>query len=403
MAGLHKLSPATIDKAQRGQLRGPQRLSDGGGLYLKVGPTGAASWVFRYKIDGRETLMGGGSARDVSLREARGWASDQRRGRALGDDPLAQRKLEQRAQLAQRVRGVTFRQVADDYIADFEPSWKNPKHRQQWRNTLDTYVHPRIGHKSVAEIDDADVLGIIRPLWHGKTETASRVRGRIEVILDYARAKKLRSGENPARWRGHLALQLPSKAKVMTVEHHAAVEIDRIRTVFKKLSKAKGVAAAAAAFCIATALRPGVVRLAEWCEIDEKAALWIIPAAKMKAQREHRVPLSAAALAILKRAKDWRCEGLDLIFPSATKAAPLSLASLSKAIGIADGNGATVHGTARSTFSDWAHERTSHPNEVIEMALAHTIKNKAEAAYRRGDVLDKRRALMADWGRHLAG
>jgi integrase len=396
---LHKLTPAFVNRARSGRITKARRYGDGGGLYLKVSGGGSASWVFTYATDGRTTLMGGGRVADVSLRQAREWAGEQRRLRATGHDPLAARDRKRQ----QTARGLTFSAAAHRYVAAFEPSWRNPKHRQQWRNTLATYAYPTFGQKPIAAVDTADVVRMLTPIWSAKPETASRLRGRVEAILDWAKAQGLRDGDNPARWRGHIALILPRKGKVRRVRHHAALGIDEIAGVWANLANADNMSALATAFCIVTALRPGAVRSATWDEVDLKSAMWTIGADRMKTAREHRVPLSPEAIAILERAGRWRRASTPLVFPGGKKRAPLSLASLSKALKAAGGGDATVHGSARSAFSDWAHERTNHPNEVIEMALAHIVRSTAERAYRRGDLFEKRRQLMSDWGRHLGG
>jgi integrase len=392
------LSAAKVTKAA------PGRYGDGAGLYLLVRSAEARFWVFRWTRAGRMREMGLGPAAGraaVSLAEARTKARRLHDMVREGRDPLAERDAEQAAaksEAAQTAASViTFRVVADRYLGAHEAGWKNPKHRQQWRNTLRDYVLPAIGDLAVAAVGTGDVMGIVEPLWQAKPETASRVRGRIESVLDYAAAREWRTGENPARWRGHLDHLLPARAKVQRVEHHAALPWRGIGAFMDKLGRQQGVAALALRFAILTAARSGEVRGAAWGEIDLDNGLWTIPAERMKAAREHRVPLSDAALGVLRQMRLLRDPHHgDLVFPGGRLGRPLSDVAVSKAAKVAGGDDATVHGF-RSTFRDWCAEATGYPREVAESALAHVVRDKTEAAYQRGDFFDKRRKLMAEW------
>jgi integrase len=380
----------------------PGRYGDGKGLYLLVRSSDARFWLFRYRRDGRMREMGLGSVADVSLAEAREKAASLHRTVKGGIDPLAEREARASAEKAAMqqaaVRAITFADVADRYIAAHEASWRNAKHRQQWRNTLDTYAAPLLGSLPVASVDTAVVMQVLEPIWRDKTETASRLRGRIESVLDYARARGWRRGENPARWRGHLDNLLPARGKVAKVEHHAALPWREIGAFMAALVQQEGVAALALRFAILTAARTEEAIGAAWGEIDLAGAVWTVPAARMKASREHRVPLSDAAQAVLWQAAELRTDvSPDApVFPGGKADKPLSnmaMLALLRRMGRGD---LTAHGF-RSTFRDWCAEATNHPREVAEAALAHTLRDKAEAAYQRGDLMEKRRRLMADW------
>jgi integrase len=379
--------------------------SDGNGLYLCVKPSGSRSWVLRFQLNQRRQDMGLGSLAVLSAAEARAEAARLKAGIANGVNPI-QRRLEvskahadaleiQAKEHASKV--ATFKFAAEQHIADKEAGWRNAKHRQQWTNTLVTYVFPTLGDRPVSDITPQHVLEVLRPIWSTKPETASRVRMRIEAVLNSAKLKGWRTAENPAIWRGGLEAGLPAISKVKRVRHHPALRWQDAPAFMECLSEREGVSAHALEFCILTAARSGEVRKATWGEFDLNEALWIVPADKMKAGREHRVPLSDAALDVLKAMP--RLEGCDLLFPG-MRNQPLSDMSLGAVLKRMSFAQYTVHGF-RSTFRDWAAEETNHPSEVVEMALAHTIPNKAEAAYRRGDLLQKRRTLMDDWARYL--
>jgi integrase len=377
----------------------PGLYADGGGLYLCVGRNGAKRWAFRFTLNGTAHEMGFGGLNKVSLADARKKASDARLLLSEGRNPLVhkQEKATERA-TAEKQRLMTFDQCAEAYISAHEIAWKNEKHRQQWRNTLATYVSPVFGELPVGDVDTDRVLKVIEPIWSKKTETAGRVRGRIEVILDWARVRGYRVGENPARWRGHLSHLLPSRNKVRAVKHHAALSYTEISSFLEALRATEGAAAFALEFLILTAARTSEVIYASWSEVDLKKQTWIVPAERMKTHREHRVPLSAAAAAVLGRAKDLKG---DYIFPGRAPDSPLSNMALLMLLGRMNCGDITAHGF-RSTFRDWAAEQTSFSNEVVEMALAHAIESKTEAAYRRSDLFEKRRSLMAAWAEFCA-
>jgi integrase len=324
-----------------------------------------------------------------------------------GLDPLAEKQAATARAAAeaqnQKARMVTFRAVAETYMGANEAGWKNPKHRRQWSATLQSYVYPHMGSLPVAEIDTPHVLAALEPIWRSKPETASRVRGRIEVILDYARARKWRDGENPARWRGHLAQLLPARVKVAAVEHHAALPWREIGAFMVRLAEVDGMGALALRYAILTAARTGEVIGATWGEVDIRAGVWTIAAARMKAGREHRVPLTNATLAILADLARLRTtdDPAAPVFPGAKGARGLSNMSLLMTLRRMKRTDLTVHGF-RSTFRDWAAETTGYPAEVVEMALAHAVGDKVEAAYRRGDLFQKRRRLMGEWATFCA-
>jgi integrase len=389
------LTPLAVKNAR------PGRHADGGGLHLLVKPSGARSWVYRFMLNGKSRDVGLGAAGPggLSLADARDAAAVLRLKVKAGTDPLAEREREAAQALAAaraaHVAGMTFKTAAEHYIAANERSWRNPKHRQQWGNTLATYVYPVIGDLPVGDVDTAHVLTILEPIWKEKAETASRVRGRIETVLDSAKARGYRQGENPARWRGHLAQILPARAR-LSRGHHKAIAYEDMPAFVGALHAREAVAALALEFTILTAARSGEVLGAPWNEVDLAKAIWTVPADRMKAAKEHRVPLSPRAVAILESLKPLDSKWL---FPGATggKLSGMAMTMLMRRMK-AD---ATVHGF-RSGFRDWAAERTGYAHEVAEMALAHTIENKVERAYRRGDLFDKRRRLMDDWAAYCA-
>lgn len=365
----------------------PGRHGDGRGLFLYVKPTGARSWVLRYQVQGRRRDLGLGPYPDVSLAMARDRAAEARRLIAEGEDPIAKK---------QQAKPKTFREAALELIESKRPGWKNAKHAAQWTATLESYVFPKIGAVQVAKIETADVTSTLTPIWAAKPETANRVRQRIEAVIDYASALGIRTGDNPARWRGHLDHLLPKPKKVRAVVHHPALPHAQIADFMTDLGKREGVAARALAFTILTAARSGETRGMTWGEVDLDAKVWTIPAGRMKAAKEHRVPLTDAALALLGQ----RTEGTyddTLVFGSEAKPGkPISDMSMTAVLRRMERTDITVHGF-RSTFRDWAGETTGFPREVIEAALAHGIKDKAEAAYARSDLFDKRRKLMEAW------
>ena len=370
--------------AQKVKTAKPGRHGDGRGLFLYVKPSGARSWVLRYQVQGRRRDLGLGAYPDVSLAMARERAADARRLIVNGQDPIAKKRQSE---------PKTFKDTAFELIERKRPGWKNAKHAAQWSATLETYVFPKIGQVQVAKVETADVVGVLTPIWTQKTETANRVRQRIEAVIDYATALGIRSGDNPARWRGHLDHLLPKPAKVRAVRHHPALPHTDIADFMGELSGRTGVAARALNFTILTAARSGETRGMIWAEVDLENHLWTIPANRMKAGREHRVPLSAAAIASLGP----RCDDDALVFESEAKPGrPISDMSMTAVLRRMGRDAITVHGF-RSTFRDWAGETTGFPREVIEAALAHGIKDKAEAAYARGDLFEKRWNLMEAW------
>ncbi|MCA3632095.1 MAG: integrase arm-type DNA-binding domain-containing protein [Methylobacterium sp.] len=399
------LTPLQVKNAK------PGRHADGGGLHLLVKDSGARSWVFRFMLRGKArdiglsrcpealSLLKKSGGDELSLAQARDVATIYRLKVKAGIDPLEEREQEAAKKLAEKqaaqVAGITFKAVAEAYLAANQASWKNAKHRQQWRNTLETYVYPRIGSMPVADIGTAHVLEILEPIWSAKPETASRIRGRIETVLDAAKAREYRQGENPARWRGHIAQILPKRTR-LSRGHHKAMPYEALPAFVARLRTRQAMAALALEFAILTAMRTEEVLGATWGEIDLIKALWIIPAARMKAENEHRVPLSPRAVEILETVKAL---GSEFAFPSdgGGKLSSMAMLMLLRRMGVTD----TVHGF-RSSFRDWAGECTSFPREVCEMALSHTITNKAEAAYWRRDLFDKRRRLMEAWASYCS-
>jgi integrase len=377
-----------------GRMVKPGRYHDGGGLYLQVRDRDRRSWLFRFMASGHARAMGLGSTADFSLAEARAKAAECRRLLHDGIDPIQARQDRQTQERLESARAITFRQCAEAYIAAHKEGWRNAKHADQWESTLATYAFPTFGHLPVQQVDVALVMKAVEPIWKTKTETASRVRGRIESVLDWATTRGHRRGNNPARWRGHLENLLPRRSKVQKVEHHPALPYEKVGAFMTELRAQECVAAEALEFLILTATRTSETIGATWKEIDLDRGLWSIPAERIKAGKEHRVPLGPAALAIVKEMAKARTG--DFVFPGRKAGKPLSnmaLLALLKRMKRAD---LTAHGF-RSTFRDWAAEQTNYPREVAEMALAHAIGDKVEAAYRRGDLFEKRRRLMDAW------
>lgn len=387
---LNKLSDLKVRNA-----KAPGYLGDGGGLYLQVSAGGTKSWIFRFTLNGRSREMGLGPLQDVSLAEARAKAQEARKLLLDGADPLEVRRAQDRTANADAARKVTFRAEAEAYIEMRRPEWKNAKHADQWTNTLTTYAFPKLGKLLVSEIDVEHVIAVLRPIWTDKTETASRVRARIEKVLDYATALRHRSGDNPARWRGHLEEALAKPSKIAKPVHHAALPYADMGEFMPKLRAEIGTAARAVEIIILTAVRTSEALNARWEEFDLKARTWTIPAARMKSGRPHSIPLSNQAVKVLLQMQEiFGAEGF--VFPGAKEGKPLSnMAGLQllKRMGHGD---LTVHGF-RSAFRDWAGEQTNFPREVAEAALAHVVKDKAEAAYARGSMFEKRAKLMQAW------
>lgn len=365
------------------------------GLYLRI-EGGSRSWVFRYVHLGHRRRMGLGSYPLVSLAEAREAARDALRVRNSGTDPLIARQAAREAARRAHAQRLEFDKAAEAFIREHESTWRNVKHVQQWRNTLATYASPHFGTVPVSDIDQSMVLRALSPIWKKKTETASRLRGRIEQILDWATAHGHRSGPNPARWRGQLEHILADPDKVAPVKHHPAVPFARLPAVYQQIAAVHGQTARALCFLILTAARSGEVRGMVWDEVDLDAGLWIVPADRMKAKKEHRVPLSRQALELLRTQP--REPLVEHVFPSNRKG-PLSDMAFT-ALMRRHGLGAVPHGF-RSTFRDWAGETTHHPRDAVELCLAHTIDTKTEAAYRRADMLEKRAVIMQEWAKYV--
>lgn len=398
-----------------GKFRSDGRYAVGGvdGLHLRV-LGGSRAWVLRIAVgsklgsDGRVTThrrdVGLGSYPEVSLAEARERARELRKQVRDGVDPVLKRQAIKVQSDLEKAKTKTFKDCADAYIEANRAGWKSDKHAQQWENTLATYVYPKCGHMPVALVDTGMVLGVLQQatgskgetLWLHKTETASRLRGRIESILDWAAFRGYRQGENPARWKGHLEHELPARNKVQKVEHHAALPYAEMSSFMAELRLKEGVSARALEFAILTAARSGEVRGAKWSEIDLRARIWTIPGERMKAGREHRVPLAEEVIALLANLP--REDGLDHVFlaPRGGQLSDMALTAVLRRMG----RGALTQHGFRSTFRDWAGETTSYPREVCEHALAHRLADGVEAAYQRGDLLVKRAALMSDWAKY---
>lgn len=373
--------------------------ADGGGLYLQVSRTGTKSWIFRFAMNGREREMGLGPLHTITLAEARAFAVEARKLKLSGVDPIDARRSERDAKKLESASALTFSQASAAYIKANKSAWKNAKHAAQWEATLSTYADPVFGDIPVAAVDTSMVLKAIEPIWSEKAETASRLRGRIESVLDWATARGYRRGENPARWRGHLEKLLPARSKVKTVEHHAALPYQELPTFMRALADQGGVGARALEFAILTAARTSEVIGATWDEIDLDAATWTIPKERMKAHRDHRVFLGDGALAVLKAVEPFRTS--QFVFPGGRTDKPLSNMAMLTTLKRMKRDDLTAHGF-RSTFRDWAAETTDYASEVVEMALAHVVANKVEAAYRRGDLFEKRKRLMGDWSNFAA-
>jgi integrase len=378
----------------------PGMYADGGGLYLRVGPSGAKSWVFRFRIDGKRRDMGLGPLHAVTLAGAREKATACRAERFDGRDPLEGRHASKLAEKLAASKAMTFRQCAATYIDAHRLGWKNEKHAAQWASTLEAYANPIFGDLPVQVIDTTLVMKVLEPIWSTKTETASRLRGRIEAVLDWATVREFRRGDNPARWRGHLDHLLPRRTKVQKVQHHPALPYTELGAFMTSLRFQEGHAARALEFLILTAGRTGEVIGARWNEINLAEGVWTVPTSRMKAGREHRVPLSAPAVKLIRNQQaavellEGRLDGF--VFPGGRPGKGLSNMALLKLLERMKRDDLTAHGF-RSTFRDWAAEQTHFPRDVAEMALAHTISDKVEAAYRRGDLFDKRRQMMDAW------
>ena len=366
------------------------RYACGHGLYLQISEWDTRSWIFRYQRDGKTRHLGLGSTVYVPLATARQRAFELRQKIIAGIDPFEAKRGAETERAKAAIRGKTFHDCADQYIAAHETGWKGGKSSEQWRQSLRDHVLPKLGALPVADIDTAAVLAVIEPIWNEIPETASRVRGRIESILDWAKARSLRDGENPARWRGHLENLLPARRKVQRVEHLTALPYSDIPGFMAELRQREGIPARALEFVILTAARAGEAFGATWDEIDLGKRVWTIPGARMKGGKQHRVPLCDRVVEILESLP--RENGF--VFPGASRATLSPHAALRVLERM--GRRVTVHGF-RSSFRDWAADTTAYPNHVVEMALAHAVGNGVEAAYRRGELFEKRRQLMQDW------
>jgi integrase len=397
----NKLTAAAVRVATEPGLYG-----DGHGLYLQISTFDTKSWVFRYMIEGRARKMGLGPLHTVSLAEARKRAADARLKVLDGLDPVDERTAQRAAKRLEAAKAMTFKQCADSYIKANSSGWKNEKHAAQWGATFNETkrgkrVYPAstvvINDLPISAIDTGLVRKVLEPIWYETPETASRVRGRIERVLAWATVAGYRSGDNPARWTGHLKELLPAKAKVSAVVHHDAVPYAEMPAFMGGLRTKHGTSARALEFTIITAVRTGEAIGATWSEIDLGTKVWTIPPERMKAGREHRIPLSDRAIAVLETLPR---EG-EYVFAGARESKPLSNMAMLELVRGMRGKGATVHGF-RSTFRDWAAETTAYPHEMCEIALAHAVGNKVEAAYRRGDMMEKRRRLMSDWAEYCS-
>jgi integrase len=407
---IHRLTQKGIEHAKPPKGRRAIMIPDGGNLYLQatIGGNGGInrSWLFRYELDGARHDMGLGPVTTLRLAEAREQARQLRQQIIAGIDPLgarneqkAERKAKAQAARAEKAKAQTFRECAEKYLAVHGDKWKNPKHAAQWRATLATYAHPIIGDLNVADIDEAHLVRVLEPIWRKIPETARRVRGRIEAVLGYATVSKFRTGDNPARWHNHLQTLLGGTQKA--VEHHAALPFAEVPAFMVELRGRNSTSASALEFAVLTAARTGEVIGALWDEIDLKAKTWTIPKERMKANADYRVPLTPRAVEVLSSLERRGTHVFGThVFGTPVTGKPLSnMALLELLRGMRAGF--TVHGF-RSAFRDWAAERTNYPNHVVEKALAHSIPDKVEKAYRRGDLFEKRRRLMLEWEKYLS-
>jgi integrase len=379
---------------------GPGRHADGLGLYLVVGKGGSRSWIFRYRAHGRLRDCGLGAVHTVSLKMARERALDCRRSRIVGVDPIDERKARRQYEKFKAARTMTFAQAAEQYITANRAGWHGQKSELQWRQSLADHVFPLLGSLSVADIDTGLVLKALEPIWATKTETAARIRGRIDAILNWATTRGYRQGESPARWRGHLENLLPKPGKVAASKNHAALPYTEIGTFMAELRQQAGPGARAFEFAILTAARTGEAIGATWDEINLAERTWLIPKERMlKGRRAHKVPLSDAAMVILESMALLRTNGY--VFPGARLDRPVGANAMMQVLQRLNRDGATVHGF-RSSFRDWAADRTAFPSEIAEISLAHTVGTAVERAYRRSDLFNKRRQLMEAWAGYCA-
>jgi len=388
-SNINKLSPRKISSLKKTGLYG-----DGMGLWLKVTKSGTKSWIFRYSRNKKTYDIGLGSILTVSLSDARNKALEYRQMIQAGNDPLRTKQAEEIKNKRANNELITFEQCSVQYIDAHKAGWKNAKHAQQWTNTIKTYVLPVIGYLPVQDIDTSLIMQVLTPIWTTKNETAGRIRGRVENILSWAAVHGYRSVDNPAQWKGHLENLLAKPSKIKIVSHHKALPYAKLNAFINILRCNTSISARALEFLILNATRTSELTGAEWSEFDFNAAIWTIPAIRMKSGKEHRIPLSSRSTDILNEMQNIKQS--TFVFPGGKIGKSLSNAAMDKILQKTLGYDCTVHGF-RSTFSDWAAECTNHPRDLCEMALAHTIKNKVEAAYRRGDMIEKRRVLAEDW------
>jgi integrase len=391
---INRLKPVNIARAKR-----PGLYADGGNLYLQISDFGTKSWVIRFTLHGRAREMGLGPLHTVTLAEAREKAREARKLLLEGVDPIEIREAKHAEARLEAAKAVTFNECAKAYIKSHQTGWKNAKHAAQWQTTLDTYAAPVFGNLPVAAVDTALVMKVLDSIWTDKPETATRLRARIERVLDLATVRGYREGDNPARWRHHLDKLLPRRSRVRAVKHHPALRYAALPAFMTELKAQEGTAARALEFLILTAARTSEVIGATWDEFNLTEKVWTVPAERMKMKKEHRVPLSDRALVVIEA---MRKVGIgEFVFPGDRAGKHLSnmaMLALTKRMNRRD---LVPHGF-RSTFRDWAAERTNYPREVAEAALAHAIADKVEAAYRRGDLFEKRRRLMNEWARYCS-
>jgi len=394
MSNIRALGALAVSNIRR---RGYNAVGGVAGLGMNVLASGARSWVLRYQIGGRRRDKGLGGYPDVTLAEAKEAARAARALIAQGIDPIEHGRAVRSKLVADQASALTFSQAATKYIETHEEGWRNVKHAQQWRNTIETYANPVIGQMLIRDVGLPQVLAVLEPIWRTKTETASRLRGRLESVLDWAAARGFRTDSNPARWKGLLDKLLPPPGKIAKTDHHRALPYADLPAFMATLAAQPGIGARALEFAILTGCRSGEVRGAKWNEFDFDGKVWVIPADRMKAGKEHRVPLSNKALAVIAVQKSTAF--CDYVFPgpSGMALSDMTLSAVLRRMDVA----AVPHGF-RSTFRDWCAEQTDYPRDVAEMALAHAIGNKVEAAYRRGDLFEKRKQLMQDWATYAS-
>jgi len=409
MALIGKLKALTVTRTKEAG-----RYGDGGGLYLQVTTPTARSWIFRYwigdrdtageplrdksdKVLGRSCEMGLGSTSVVSLEEARDLAAEYRKMRRQGIDPLTAQQVTKAQATVKAAKAKSFAECADDYYKAHRAGWRHPQHAYQWQASIRMFADPVIGPLPVQAIDTALVLKVLQPIWNEKPETANRLRGRLENILDYAKVNGFRAGDNPARWRGHLDKLLPAPSKVRKLVHFKALPYPELPAFMATLRTHESIAAKALQFTILTSARTGEVLGARWSEMNLAENVWTVPPGRMKTQTQHRKPLTTGALAILEEMQSHHSGDDGLVFPGRNHGR-LMAASMLRILARMQRSGLTVHGF-RSSFRDWAAERTGYPSPVVELQLAHQVGDKVQQAYLRGDALDKRRRLMADWAR----